>query len=123
MSITLPGVPAGWELVRFGLPRKGESFVGLTGRIEVAGSDYDNCHYFIVRKVWTMPEDLKLKPGRIFLNFGDWYWTSSECKPLRDSRGFYAVGLSRVVNLTECTNFIGPDVTPENSLIEIVGDQ
>ena len=119
MSITLPGVPEGWELVRHGLPREGESFVGDRGNIQVAQRNFTSHHSLIVRKIWTMPKDLKLKPGRIFMNFGDWYWTSFECKPLRDrSSGFYSVG-SRVVNLSESTNFVGPDVTPENSLIEI----
>ena len=124
MSITLPGVPEGWELDRHGLPRLGEPFVNDSGVVEFAVRDFEKFHRLIVRKIWTQ-KDLKLKPGRIFINFGSWFWTSSECKPLQDrSNGFYSVGLlSRVVNLSESTDFIGPEVSPENSLIEIVGPE
>ena len=122
-GVKLPGVPEGYEQVRWGFPKCGESFVCGSGLILTADFDFDTVRHLIVRKIWTPPEDLKLKPGRIYINFGDWHWTSSECKPLKDrSNGFYSVRVSRVVNLSESTNFIGPDVTPENSLIEIKGN-
>ena len=122
MSITLPGVPEGWELVRWGLPKEGESFVCGSGAVFTAAFDYDTVYHLVVRKIWTPPEDLKLKPGRIFINSDEWFWTDGEAKPCGDpAYGFYS--RDTVMNLTACTNFIGPDVTPENSLIEIAGDQ
>ena len=122
-GIKLPGVPEGYEQVRWGFPKEGESFVCGSGLILTANFDFDTVRHLVVRKIWTMQEDLKLKSGRIFLNCGDWFWTRAILKPCMDaSDGYWCHDTANTVNLSESTNFVGPDVTPENSLIEIKGN-
>ena len=121
MSITLPGVPEGYEDVRFGRPKNGESLLNTRGDVEVATSDWVGGHRLIVRKIWTPPE--WLKPGWIFLNCDEWFWTSGKVVRCGDPSSGYKTNDYSLVNLSYSTNFIGPDVSPENSLIEIAGDQ
>ena len=121
MSITLPGVPEGYEQVRWGFPKKGDSYLGSDGSVLTADFDFDTIQHLIVRKIWTPPE--WLKPGWIYINFGKWCWSDRMPYACPDTgKGFSSSLGSLLLNLSH-TNFIGPDVSPENSLIEIVGPE
>ena len=119
-GITLPGVPEGWELVRHGVPKKGESFVDTGGIVDVADRDWAGGHRLIVRKVYEPPE--WLGKGWIFKHsiLG---WFHRVNRPFEETgNGEYRIDV-HCSRLTGHTNFVGPDVSPEDSLIEIVGDQ
>ena len=119
-SITLPGVPEGWELVRFGLPKEGEPFVNNSGVVEFAVRDFEKYQRLIVRKIWTPPE--WLKPGWIFIGAaGEWLHQWESPTERLHSGHWAASGVQ--VRLNDATNFVGPDVAPEDSLIEIAGPE
>lgn len=108
-DIRLPGVPEGYRLVCFGCPKKGESHIGRSGRIQLAGCDFEQRQELIVRKIYKPPE--WLKNGFIFKRRLDSHWVW--CKNHKDRRP-----LGNYLDLS-MTNFVGPDVDPEDSLIEI----
>jgi hypothetical protein len=51
MSDQLPGIPAGYEAVRFGTPKDGDCYVDIHGKVVTTESGFLHGHYLIVRKI------------------------------------------------------------------------
>lgn len=82
VTVTIPDefVPDGYEVVRFGLPVKGDVYVG--GRhASTAQFNFENMPQIIIRPIYQPPT--WLKPGWLAMDKNRiWYWHAS--KPDRD---------------------------------------
>lgn len=91
----IEGIPDGWEVVRWGKPKRGELFLLDDGKVTDAMFDFERDHVLIVRKIEPVLDvsKIRLKKGwiaqdkaggnywfshRPVVKYGDNWWSHSE---------------------------------------------
>lgn len=108
-------IPDGWEFVRFGVPREGESFITVTGKVSPY---YFGCGLYriVIRQVWQWP--VWLKAEWIAMDKGGDCWWAFNAEPQVNEDcfgGWFSPKDGRILyeknHFDWCTDFTPPPCT------------
>ncbi|MGB0888916.1 MAG: hypothetical protein ACPGWS_01410 [Solirubrobacterales bacterium] len=83
----LPGVPAGYEAVRFDFPKKGERILNEMGNVTTAVKDYTQIRHLIVREIWQYPTEWLGGAGVVRNGYGEWLVSESRLELIGSGKG------------------------------------
>jgi hypothetical protein len=84
MSNQIPRIPDGYKVVRFGIPKAGDCYVDINGKVMTTESGFLHGNYLIVRKIPPKSRTVKVAKFAMWLDDPEKAWVQTMTQALLD---------------------------------------